>query len=100
MEAYQLKIWNIQLLNNFPKFTTVKNDFKKNLLIINRLVNILIDTVAKVSMCGEQEAKLWGICDKMKPSFAKIHPYNSAPIKVTGTALPSFIFYQDHATQF
>ena len=89
MEAYQLKIWNIQLLNNFPKFTTVKNDFKKNLLIINRLVNILIDIVAKVSMCGEQEAKLWGIYDKMKPSFAKIHPYNSAPIKVTGTALSS-----------
>ena len=94
METYQLKIWNIQLLNNLPKFKnfTVKNDFKTNLLINNRLVNILIDTVAKVSVCGEQEAKLWGIYDKMKPSFAKIHPYNSAPIKVTGTALSSVSF--------
>ena len=28
----------------------------------------------------------------MKPSFTKIHPYNSAPIKVTGTALCSVSF--------
>ena len=92
METYQLNIWNIQLSNNLPKFTAVKNNFKKNLLAINHLVKILIDTGAKVSVCGEQQAKLWGIYDKMKPSFAKIHPYNSAPIKVTGTALCSVSF--------
>ena len=28
----------------------------------------------------------------MKLSFSKIHPYNSAPIKVTGTALCSVSF--------
>ena len=50
METYQLNIWNVQLLNNLPKFTAVKNDFKKNLLVNNRLV----DTGAKVSVCGEQ----------------------------------------------
>ena len=88
METYQLNIWNVQLLNNLPKFTAVKNDFKKNLLVNNRLV----DTGAKVSVCGEQQPKLWGIYDKIKPSFAKIHPYNSAPIKVTGTALSSVSF--------
>ena len=38
-------------------------------------------------MCGKQQAKLWGIYGKMKPFFSKIHLYNSAPIKVTGTAL-------------
>ena len=52
----------------------------------------MIDTGGKVSVCGEHQAKLWGIYDKMKPSFAKIHPYNSAPIKVTGVALCSVSF--------
>ena len=88
METYQQNIWSVQLLNNLPKFTAVKkNDFKKNLLVNNHLVKILIDTGAKVSVCGEQQEKLWEIYDKMKPSFAKIHPYKYAPIKVTGTAL-------------
>ena len=58
METNQLNIWNIQLLNNLLKFIAVKNDFKKNLLASNRLVKILIDTGAKVSVCGEQQAKL------------------------------------------
>ena len=30
METYQLIIWNVHLINNLPKFTAVKNDFKKN----------------------------------------------------------------------
>ena len=42
-----------------------------------------------MSVCGEQQAKLWGIYDEIRPCFAKIHPYNSAPIKATGTALCS-----------
>ena len=41
----------------------------------------MIDTRAKMSVCYKQQAKLWGIYDKMKPSFAEIHPHNSAPIK-------------------
>ena len=40
----------------------------KNLLVNNRLVKILIDTGAKVSVCDEQQAKLWGTFDKMKSS--------------------------------
>ena len=92
METYQLNIWNVQLLNNLLKFIAVKNDFKKNLLVNYRLVKILIYNGAKVSVCGEQQAKLWGIYEKMKPSFAKIHPYNSVPIKGTGTALCSVSF--------
>ena len=58
MKTYQLSIWNIQLPNNLPKFTAVKNDFKKNLLVNNRLVKILINTGANVSVSGEQQAKL------------------------------------------
>ena len=45
-----------------------------------------------MSVSGEQQAKLWRIYDKVKPFFAKIHPYNSAPINVTGTALCSVSF--------
>ena len=52
----------------------------------------MIDTGAKVSVCGEQQAKIWRIYDKMRPYFAKIHPYNSAPIKVTNTTLRSVSF--------
>ena len=98
-------------MHNLPKFTTLKNNFKKNLLVNDSLVKILIDTRAKTYVCGKQQAKLWGIYDKMKPPFAKIHPYNSALIKVTWyhimfckfqnlSCTSSFILYQDHATQF
>ena len=59
-KTYQLNIWNIHLLNNLPKFTAVKNDFKKNLLFNNSLVKILTDTGAKVSVCGGQQA-LWNL---------------------------------------
>ena len=56
MGTYQLNIWNILLSNNLPKFTAVKNDFKKNLLVNNCLVKILINTGAKVSVCGKHAA--------------------------------------------
>ena len=92
METYQLNIWNIQLSNNLPKFTAVKIDFKKNVSLNNRLVKISIDTGEKVTVCGKQQAKYREIYDKMKPSFAKIHPYNSVSIKVTSTALCSVSF--------
>ena len=54
----------------------------------------MIDTGAKVSACGMKQAKSWGILDKLKPSSAKIYPYNSVPIKVRGTALCS-VTYND-----
>ena len=33
IETYQLNIRNITLLNNLPKFTAVKKDFQKNLIV-------------------------------------------------------------------
>lgn len=33
MKTYQLNIWNTQLLSNFAKLATVKNDNRTNLLI-------------------------------------------------------------------
>ena len=52
----------------------------------------MVDTGAKVSVCGMTEEKSWGILDKLKPSNAKMHPYNSILIKVRGTALCSVTF--------
>ena len=91
-ETYQLNIWKIKL-KDVPKFNIPKkHDFKKHLFINNRVVKILIDTGAKVSLYGITQAKSWGILDKLKPSTTKIHPYNSIPIKVRETALCSVTF--------
>ena len=85
---------------NVPKLKVpTKQCFSKHLPINNRSVKILIDTGAKISVCGMKQSKLWGILDKSKPSSAKIHPYNSVPIKVRGTALCSVMFYQVHDNQ-
>ena len=92
IDTYQLHSQKVQLLNHFPKFAAVKNDFKKNLLVNSRLIKTLINTGAIMSVCGEQQAKLWGIYDKMKPFFAKTDSYKSAPVKITGTALCSVSF--------
>ena len=53
-ETYQSNIWKIKLSQNVPKFNiSKKHDFKKHLFINNRIVNILIDTGTKVSVCGK-----------------------------------------------
>ena len=92
MESCQLNIWNVQLLKIVLKVTVVKNDFKRNLLLNNRLVKILIDARAKVSVWFDQQVTFSGIYEKMKPMFSKIHPFNSASIKVAGSALCSVSF--------
>ena len=94
-DTYQLNLWKIKVSQNVPKFNVAtKHDFTKHLFINNRVVKILIDTGAKVSVCGMKQAKSWGILDKLKPLSAKAHPYNSTPIKVRGTALCS-VTYND-----
>ena len=93
-DTYQLNIWKIKVSQNVAKFNApTKHDFTKHLFINNQNVKILIDTGAKVSVYGMKQAKSWDILDKLKPS-AKIHPYNSVPIKVRGTVLCS-VTYND-----
>ena len=76
---------------NVPKFeVSKKHDFTKHLFINNRILEILTDTVANVSICGMKQTKSWSILYELKPSSGKIHPYNSVPIKVRGTGLCSF----------
>ena len=65
---------------------------QKNLFINKRIIKILIDAGAKVSVCGMKQAKSWGILDTLKPSSTKIHPYNSVSVKVRGTALCSVTY--------
>ena len=50
-------------------------------------VQKLIDIDAKVSVCSVKKAKLWVLLDRLQPSQAKIHPYNSRLILVKETAL-------------
>ena len=65
-ETYQLNTWKIKLSQNVPKFNIPKkHDFKNHLFINNRVVKSLIDTGAKVSVCGMTPAKSWGILDKL-----------------------------------
>ena len=111
-ETHQLNIWKIKLSQNFPKFNIPKkHDFKKHLFINNRVVKTFIDTGAKASVCGMKQAKLWGILGKLKPSTAKIHTWNSMPIKLeeqlcvallskTGQSRWSCTFCQGHVNQY
>ena len=71
-DTYQLNIWKIKVSQNVPKCNVpTKYDFTKHLSINNRIVKILIDTGAKVSVCGMKQAKSRGILDKLKPSSAR-----------------------------
>ena len=88
-EAFQLNIWKINVNNSpDPKFSSnIENDFMRYVTINNHVTKVLIDTGAKVSVCGKKQAKSWGLLEKLQPSTAKIHPYNSPPISAYGTAL-------------
>ena len=78
-----INIWKIKLPQNVPKFNILKkHNLKKHLFINNQVVKILLDLRAKVPVCGMRQGKSWGILDKLKPSTAKIHPYNLIPIQL------------------
>ena len=77
----------VKTSGSVPKYLKRKNnDFKVGMSVNNTYTKLLVDTGAKVSVCGMKQAKAWGLLDKIVPSNAKIHPYNSEPIKVRGTA--------------
>ena len=59
-ETYQLSIWKIKLSQNISKFNIPnKHNLKKYLFFNNQVVEILIDTGAKVSVCRMMKAKSW-----------------------------------------
>ena len=87
MVSYRLNIWQVKSTGSSPRYASTRNDetFKKRLIVNNRMVKILSDTGAKVSVCGMKQAAEWGLLNRLVPSNVKIHPYKSEPILVRGT---------------
>ena len=91
-DTYALNIWRVKAPQSTPKYKHKQQDFKVKVMINNKFVNILVDTGARISVCGMKQAAAWGILDKMVPSTAKIHPYCSEPIAVKGVSLCAVTF--------
>ncbi len=59
-QVYELNIWAVK--SGRIKYRNQNSaDFKFHLIINNKLVNILADTGAKISVCGERQAAAWGM---------------------------------------
>ena len=54
--------------------STDGKEFKVQLMINNSLASVIADTGAKVSVCGEIEAKQWNLDKKIIKSNATIKP--------------------------
>ena len=63
----------------------MKEDFKVQVIVNNSLATVLADTGASISVCGKAEAKRWNLLSRMVKTQAKIKPYNSPPIPISGT---------------
>ena len=97
-DTYTLNIWRIKTCHSNPRFQANKNkdedaiDFHARVLVKNKLVNMLADTGAKVSVIGMKQAKDWGLLSLLQPSSVKIRPYQSAPIPVRGKITTAVTF--------
>ena len=86
-DTYRLNIFKLKTSQSVPQYSTKNRiDFKSRVVVNNRYTKILVDTGAKVSVCGMKQARAWGLLDRMIPSSVRIHPYNSPPILIRGTA--------------
>jgi len=93
-EAYSINVFKVSVEENTKtrKWTSCDTDFKAQVIINNKLEEVLADTGAKVSVCGMKEAERYGLVERMFDSTHKIKPYNSAPIPVEGLARCSVTF--------
>ena len=92
-ETYRLNIWKIKASQNTPTFISKdSNNFQCRLIVNNNSAQLLVDTGAKVSVCGMKQASEWGILNRIIPSTIRIYPYRSDPIQIRGTALCSVSF--------
>ena len=63
-DTYLLNVWSMNLSKRKQHLSTqTKNDFKTWVYTNNRLVKLLNETRAKVSLCRQEQAKKWGIID-------------------------------------
>lgn len=96
-DTYVLNIWCMKTTGANPKYKSKKvehegHEFNARVLLNNKIVKLLVDTGAKVSVCGMKQAKAWDLLDRLQPSTAKIRPYQSAPIAVRGTCTVAVTF--------
>ena len=92
-ETFRLNIWRIRSPQNDPEFVSARSNFRCRLVVNNCSAKLLVDTGAKVSVCGMKQAIAWGLNDRIIPSSAKIFPYRSDPIKVKGIATCAVSFH-------
>ena len=85
---YNINIFRVTDTNPYQQHHTsqrMKEDFKVQVIVNNSLATVLADTGASISVCGKAEAKRWNLLSRMVKTQAKIKPYNSPPIPISGT---------------
>ena len=85
-ETYSVNIFHINTQSKWSHTSATPTDFQVQVIINNKLEKVLADTGAKVSVCGEKEAKRYGLLDRMFTTSHKLKPYKSSPIPVKGIA--------------
>ena len=93
MEEVKESTYNINLFRFksfyttvIPKLSTKNNDFKVEVIVKNNLTSVIVDTGAKISVCGTPEANKWNLLSRMVPSKVKIKRYSSIPTPIHGEA--------------
>ena len=78
MEEVKESTYNINLFRFksfyttvIPKLSTKNNDFKVEVIVKNNLTSVIVDTGAKISVCGIPEANKWNLLSRMVPSKKK-----------------------------
>ena len=93
-ETYSINIFHINTQAKWSHASSTPTDFQVQVIINNNLEKVLADTGAKVSVCGENEAKRYGLLDRIFSTTHKLKPYKSSPIPVKGIARCAVTFGQ------
>ena len=82
-EIYSINLFRLKTLSK--NYDT--DDFKIEVAINNSLDKVIVDTGAKISVCGMNHANKRNLLKKIVPSKVRTKPYKSNPITVTGEAI-------------
>lgn len=93
-ETYSINIFHINTHAKWNHTSSTPTDFQVQVIINNNLEKVLADTGAKVSVCGEQEARRYGLLKQMFHTTHKLKPYKSSPIPVKGISRCAVTFGQ------
>ena len=73
---YDINLFVINSSKNLPKQklkSNLKSDFSVQVIINNRLIKVLADTGAKVSVCSTAQAQKWGILNRATKTNKRTH---------------------------